>query len=172
MIEYLENQDLFDIKVDALINPVNCKGAMGKGIARAFKKKYPEYFKIYKEACVSGKLVPGVLIYIKTTVQPDKFSLSLPGVILFPTKDHWKYPSKLEWIEKGLLFLKNHYQEWDIHSIAMPQIGCGLGGLKWDEVKKLIESLFQNEAVDIYVCLNSIYTYNEKTMNINSFCKN
>jgi O-acetyl-ADP-ribose deacetylase (regulator of RNase III) len=151
MIRYIENSDLFLSKADALVNPVNCKGLMGQGLALEFKKRFPECVKPYKTAVASGKLHPRTLLYVHLIVQPDLFSTKRPAVILFPTKDHWRDKSKIEWINKGLLFLRDHYRQWQINSIALPQIGCGLGGLPWTEVKQLIEQYLCNEPVDVEV---------------------
>lgn len=141
MIIYIENGDLFESTADALVNPVNCKGVMGKGIALEFKKKFPEIFPSYEEKCKQGKLLPGILIPLK--IQSDLFTQK--RIILFPTKIHWRGKSKIEWIEQGLIYLKKHYNKWGLNSIAMPQIGCGLGGLPWEQVKNCIEKYFQNE---------------------------
>jgi|GEM_PF-842535 len=151
MIQYIENNDLFLSKADALVNPVNCQGVMGRGIALEFKKRFPECVQPYKTAVASGNLVPGTLLYVHLIVQPDLFSMKRPAIILFPTKDHWRDNSKIEWIDKGLRFLRDHYRQWQINSIALPQIGCGLGGLPWMEVKQLIEQYLCNEPVDVEV---------------------
>ena len=159
MIRYIENGDLFLSKADALVNPVNCKGVMGRGIALEFKKRFPECVQPYKTAVTSGNLVPGILLYVHLIVQPDLFSMKRPGIILFPTKNHWRGKSKLEWIEKGLRYLRDHYRQWQINSIALPQIGCGLGGLSWTEVKQLIERYLCNEPLDV-----EVYVQAEKTV--------
>jgi O-acetyl-ADP-ribose deacetylase (regulator of RNase III) len=162
MIRYIENNNIFDSKADAFVNPVNCKGTMGKGIALEFKKRFPESFLTYKQACDSGKLRPGTLLIVQLTVQPDLLGNKRPAVILFPTKNHWLDKSRIEWIDQGLIFLKEHYRTWGLKSIAMPQIGCGLGGLDWEQVKPLIEKYFKEEKIEIEVYLSAIYDYNEK----------
>ncbi|HOK10090.1 MAG TPA: macro domain-containing protein [Candidatus Hydrogenedens sp.] len=88
-------------------------------------------------------------------IQPDLFSQTRPGIILFPTKIHWRGSSKIEWIEDGLIYLKEHYKEWGINSVAMPQIGCGLGGLPWEKVKKCIEKYFLNDPLIIELYINN-----------------
>lgn len=162
MIEYIENRDIFDSEADAFVNPVNSKGTMGKGIALEFKKRFPEYFPPYKHACDVGKLRPGNLLFVQITVLPEYFGCKKPAVIMFPTKNHWRGKSRIEWIEKGLDFLRKHYREWRLNSIAMPQLGCGLGGLEWDQVEPLIEKYFKNEPIKVEVYLSAIYNYNEK----------
>lgn len=152
MIRYFENRDIFRSKADALVNPVNCKGLMGKGLALEFKNRFPEYFPSYLRACNSGKLVPGRPYYVRLLTQPTDVD-TLPGVIMFPTKDHWQDRSQIRWIDEGLAFLRDHYEEWGLSSLAMPQIGCGLGGLNWKDVKPLIEKHLGTEAleVDVYI---------------------
>ena len=148
--------DIFKSNADALVNPVNCRGVMGKGLAKEFKKRFPETFPVYREACRSGKLVPGTLQFVRLTVKPDLFGWNKPVIIHFPTKDHWKDPSRLEWIEKGLAFLKEHYREWNLTSVALPQLGTGLGGLKWEEVKPLIDKYLSSEPLLVEVYANAL----------------
>lgn len=162
MIRYIDNGDLFDAKVDALVNPVNCKGTMGKGIALEFKKRFPELDVPYKAACASGKLTPGMPVLVPIGLQQSLFPDRHRSVILFPTKNDWRNKSRLEWIDKGLSYLKSHYKQWGLRSIAMPQLGCGLGGLDWELVRPLIEKYFHEEPLLVEVYLQSIYTYNEK----------
>lgn len=161
MIKYIEHGDLFESKVDALVNPVNCKGTMGKGIAKEFKRRFPECIYPYKKACADGKLQPGKLQFIQLTVQLDFFDWKQPKLVLFPTKNHWRGKSRIEWIEEGLAYLKNHYAQWGLKSFAMPQLGCGLGGLQWEKVKPLIERYFAEEPIEVEVYLRAIHDYNE-----------
>lgn len=163
MIKYIEDANIFDSRADAFVNPVNCRGVMGKGIALEFKKRFPESLIPYKQACDSRKLVPGKLLFVRLIIQPDLFERKRPGVILFPTKDNWRDKSRIEWIEQGLAYLKNSYSKWNLKSIAMPQIGCGLGGLKWEQVKPLIERYFNDDPVVIEIYLNATKNYNEKS---------
>lgn len=162
MIRYIDNGDLFDAKVDALVNPVNCKGTMGKGIALEFKKRFPWLDAPYKAACASGKLAPGIPVLMPTELQQSLFPNQKQSVILFPTKNDWRSKSRLEWIDKGLSHLRSHYRQWGLRSIAMPQLGCGLGGLDWNLVRPLIEKYFRDEPLLVEVYLQTIYTYNEK----------
>ncbi len=137
---------LFDLRVDAIVNTVNCVGVMGKGIASEFKTRFPKCFAPYQRACKENKLRPGKPVYLA----PEDRS---PGILLFPTKDDWKHPSRTEWIEAGLGYLRNHYRDWGIRSIAMPQLGCGEGGLNWTEVRPLIHSILGNTDLDITLCI-------------------
>ncbi|MDD4454626.1 MAG: macro domain-containing protein [Candidatus Methanomethylophilaceae archaeon] len=163
MIKYIQGGDIFDSHADALVNPVNCKGVMGKGIALEFKKRFPEYFRIYRETCIQEKLRPGILLYVHLDVQPPLFENQQPAVVMFPTKDDWRKRSQLNWIEDGLQFLKNHYKQWNIKSIALPQLGCGLGGLDWENVEPLIEKYFEGEDLEVEVYLNAVTKYRERS---------
>lgn len=129
MIEFISG-NIFESECQALVNPVNCVGISGKGLALAFKQKYPEMFVSYQEACVNKQLVIGQL----HIWYGDKI------IINFPTKIHWRNPSKLVWIEQGLVELSKQIRNLRISSLALPAIGAGLGGLPIEQVKeKIIE---------------------------------
>jgi O-acetyl-ADP-ribose deacetylase (regulator of RNase III) len=178
MIKYIESGNLFDSKADALVNTVNCKGIMGKGVALEFKKRFPFCFSPYKSACRKGILKPGDILYVKFDAAPKitkgKASKAIPGqqsffgppvnceeapvqmpiIIHLATKDHWRGHSQLEWINKGMLALKKECTSKGLHSIAMPTPGCGLGGLRWLDVKPIIEKHFfnmKNLTVEVYL---------------------
>lgn len=139
MIKYVKG-NIIRAKAEALVNTVNCVGVMGKGIALQFKKAFPEtYFKAYQKACRSGELSPGkVQVWTIGSFVNPKF------IFNFPTKTHWKAKSKYEYIESGLKALKLEIKRMGIHSIAIPPLGCGLGGLEWAKVKKMIEQAFSD----------------------------
>lgn len=127
---------MFEADVQALVNTVNTVGVMGKGIALQFSRQFPEIVPIYEAACKAGSLVVG-------TVQTIRLSrltgMSGPQFIInFPTKKHWKGDSKLEYIKSGLQSLQDAIKKNEITSIAVPPLGCGLGGLEWSDVRKLI----------------------------------
>jgi O-acetyl-ADP-ribose deacetylase (regulator of RNase III) len=135
---YFKNGDLFAEPAEALVNTVNCVGVMGKGVALEFKRRWPDNFRKYKNACDSKTLRPGKL-YVHQT--GDMFSAGGPKFIInFPTKDHWRSHSKLEYIESGLDTLVDTIRRCGITSLALPPLGCGNGGLDWDDVKPLIAS--------------------------------
>jgi len=126
--------NLLDAKVEALVNTVNCEGVMGKGIALQFKQAYPNAFKTYYTACKSGEMQLGkVQIILIGQMQYPRF------IINFPTKGHWKSRSRIADIEAGLDDLVEVIKKYDIHSIALPPLGCGNGGLSWNVVQPLIE---------------------------------
>ena len=132
---------------EALVNTVNCVGVMGRGIALQFKKAFPENFKRYKAVCDKKELQPG-----KMFIHDLNRLLNPRYVINFPTKRHWKGKSRMEDIESGLKALVAEVRQRNIHSIAIPPLGCGLGGLRWADVRTRIEEAFQDLA-DVRVLL-------------------
>src|SRR6516164_3551084 len=115
--------NLFDSEAQTLVNAVNCVGVMGKGIALEFKKRYPEMFQDYERRCAAGEVKLGRPYLYKD--HPGHWILN------FPTKNHWRSAARLQDIEDGLKYLRQHYREWAIRSLAVPALGCGLGQLKW-----------------------------------------
>jgi O-acetyl-ADP-ribose deacetylase (regulator of RNase III) len=123
--------------VDAIVNTVNCVGVMGKGIALQFKNKWPANFAAYVAACEAGLVRPGHMFIF------DSGGLVKPNYIVnFPTKDHWRGESKIEFIQDGLLDLVAQIRRLEMRSIAIPPLGCGNGGLDWRKVRPLIETAF------------------------------
>jgi len=134
MIRFTQG-NLFDAQVDAVVNTVNTVGVMGKGIALMFKDKFPENYKAYAAACKRGEVQIGKMF---VTPSPE---LSGPRwIVNFPTKKHWRQPSKLEWIAAGLKDLRKVIAEKGIRSVAIPPLGSGNGGLEWSEVRSLMET--------------------------------
>ena len=126
--------NLLDADAEALVNTVNTVGVMGKGIALMFKEAFPENFKIYKAACKTRDVHLGQML----ATERNGIMGGPKWIINFPTKGHWRYPSKMEWIESGLGDLRWLVVEKGIKSVAIPPLGCGNGGLNWNEVKPLI----------------------------------
>ncbi|MFN0009599.1 MAG: macro domain-containing protein [Planctomycetota bacterium] len=122
---------------EVLVNAVNCVGIMGKGIALQFKLTFPENFEAYRDACRRGDVIPGRM---------HVFATGRPGnprfIVNFPTKRHWRESSRLEDIEAGLSALTQEIRRLGVHSIALPPLGCGLGGLDWQVVRPCIEAAF------------------------------
>ncbi|MGB3683118.1 MAG: macro domain-containing protein [Rubrobacteraceae bacterium] len=137
MIEFRKD-NLLGADAEALVNTVNTVGVMGKGIALQFKKKFPGNFKAYERACKNEEVRVGKMF----TISLD--SLTNPQYIVnFPTKQHWKEKSRIEYVRDGLEDLLHEIERLDIHSIALPPLGCGNGGLDWEsEVRPLIEATF------------------------------
>ena len=123
--------------VDAVVNTVNCVGIMGKGIALQFKNKWPDNFRAYEAACKAKEVRPGRMFVF------DSGGLVKPNYIInFPTKDHWRGKSRIEYIREGLKDLVAQIKHLGIRSIAVPPLGCGSGGLEWSEVRPMIEAAF------------------------------
>lgn len=133
MIKYVTG-DLLSAQTEALVNTVNTVGVMGKGIALQFKENFPNNYNEYIKACKDKSLQIGELLVVK-----DKNIEKERIIINFPTKKDWKHKSKLEYIEKGLQELVKVIPEYKIKSIAIPPLGCGNGGLNWEDVKPLME---------------------------------
>lgn len=146
MIEYIQG-NIFDSPAQVIVNTVNTVGVMGKGLALSFKQRYPEMFKRYRTVCEKKQLTVGKLMLF---YEPDHW------VLLFPTKENWRNPSKLEYIEKGLIKFVNTYADKNITSIAFPKLGCGNGELSWDEVKPLMEKYLKPLPIDVYIYLGVI----------------
>ena len=141
--------NLLEAKTEALINAVNCVGVMGKGIALQFRREFSEdYFNDYKLACQSGELAIGKvwvysLSFDSALAHARAFASVVPRFIVnFPTKNHWRGKSRIEDIESGLQSLVESIGRYEIKSIAIPALGCGLGGLDYEEVKLLTEKSF------------------------------
>lgn len=128
------NGDLLKADVEALVNAVNCVGIMGRGVALQFKNAYPENFTAYVDACRHGHVQLGRMFVhdLRTQTNPRY-------IINFPTKRHWKEKSELAFIDHGLKALVQEITERRIKSIALPALGCGLGGLNWEDVYPRIE---------------------------------
>jgi O-acetyl-ADP-ribose deacetylase (regulator of RNase III) len=134
MIEFREG-NILDAEAEALVNTVNTVGVMGKGIALMFKEAFPKNFKEYEAACKRKELQIGQVFVTET----DSF-VGPKWIINFPTKEHWRGNSKIEWIEAGLKDLKRVIVENNIRSIAIPPLGSGNGGLDWNDVRPKIEA--------------------------------
>ena len=145
MIYYVSG-DLLESDSEALVNAVNCVGIMGKGIALSFKKKFPNMFLQYKEACSLKLIRPG-----KVSIYQINDSLNTRYIINFPTKDHWRQKSRLSYISEGLKDLVRVIDKYHISSIAIPMLGCGNGGLNWNDVIELIEFFLSDLNCSVYV---------------------
>ncbi len=144
MIEYIEG-NIFDSPAQVIVNTVNTVGVMGKGIALEFKNRYPQMFEKYKTACEKHMLTIGKLMLVSA---PDHM------LLLFPTKENWRYPSKISYIEQGLKRFCDNYAQRGITSIAFPKLGCGNGELDWNEVHPLMERYLKDLPIDVYIYLD------------------
>ena len=127
--------NLFDSECQTLVNTVNCYGVMGAGIAKQFKAKFPELFGEYKLACQNEIIKYGGDIWCWNYIDMFKHK----KILCFATKEMWQFPSKIEWIERGLQNFVNNYEILGIKSIAWPKLGCNNGKLNWtNDVKPLM----------------------------------
>lgn len=136
--------NIFESSCQTIVNNVNCVGVMGKGIALEYKIRFPEMFKEYSRFCFDNKIKPGTLHLWKK---------STPWILNFPTKNHWKYPSKIEYVISGLIKFSECYKDHNITSIAFPELGTGAGGLEWDDVKSFMYKILgplKNLEIEIY----------------------
>lgn len=146
MLQFLEI-DIFAANCEAIVNPINCVGVMGGGLAKVFKNRYPDMFIEYEALCKRNGIKPGSLHVWRNPLNNPKW------VVNFPTKDDWKNPSELKYISDGLVALRSFITGNKVKSIAIPALGCGLGGLDWNVVKKIIEvELLDNAAKEVDNC--------------------
>lgn len=149
MLEYIKG-DIFTSPAQVIVNTVNTVGVMGKGIALEYKQRYPDMFEHYKTQCEKKKFRMGDLML---WYAPDHW------ILLFPTKENWRNPSRLDYIEIGLKKFIKTYTEKNISSIAFPKLGCGNGELDWNAVQPLMEQYLKKLPIDVY-----IYLGNEETI--------
>lgn len=131
-------KNIFETDSDLLINPVNCRGVMGAGLAYQFKRYYPDMYTAYKEACSLNQIKIGNVWFDLR----DK-----PFICCFPTKDDWKTPSNYKYIRESAKSLVNYLNTntiliFGVETIAIPKLGCGLGGLEWSAVKSILDEEF------------------------------
>jgi O-acetyl-ADP-ribose deacetylase (regulator of RNase III) len=142
--------DIFESGAEMLVNPVNCVGVMGKGLAAEFKKRFPDAFKPYKAACSAGEVQPGKLMVVQRPVRQN----ATPGpeyVVHFPTKNHWRQPSQYRYVKSGLEQLKELVASVQPRCVALPALGCGLGGLEWTRVRAMIEEVLGESDTEFLV---------------------
>lgn len=133
---------IFESPAQTLVNTVNCVGVMGKGLAQAFREREPDMYAAYKRICDQKSLTPG-----KLWLWRGRGS----WVLNFPTKVHWRNPSKLEWIEQGLEKFVSAYAAQGITEISFPLLGCGNGGLDWDDVRPVMEHYLSQVSIPVYI---------------------
>jgi O-acetyl-ADP-ribose deacetylase (regulator of RNase III) len=130
-----ENDSIFESGAEALVCPVNCVGVMGKGLALEFKKRWKSFDSDCRDATLRGHLRLGQ-VWVYPTLEAH--------LVAFPTKEYFRNPSRIDYIVAGLCSLKNSVISYQWKSIAIPALGCGLGGLDWNDVRPLIEEAFQD----------------------------
>jgi O-acetyl-ADP-ribose deacetylase (regulator of RNase III) len=147
MLHIEPDRTVFDAPVQTIVNTVNCDGFMGKGLALEVKRRFPAVFAKYQTLCEKGQMKIGKLQLVKGR---DKWVLN------FPTKNHWRGKSSIGFLEAGLKTFKATYRRRGITSIAFPALGCGSGGLQWDEVKPLMHDYLEELSdIEIYICLGT-----------------
>ncbi len=137
MLEYCQG-NLLAAKTAALVNPVNCVGVMGKGLALQFRQAFPANYQAYVKACRAGAVQLGTMFVFVETINTQPIT-----IINFPTKQHWKQQSQVADIAAGLDDLIAVLTTRAIGSVAVPALGCGYGGLAWAEVEPLIINAFE-----------------------------
>ena len=138
--------NLLEARTEALVNTVNTVGVMGKGIALMFKERFDENFRRYAAACKAKEVQTG-----KMFVTPVHELDGPRWIVNFPTKQHWRAPSRMEWVVEGLQDLRRFLIEQQVKSIAIPPLGAGNGGLEWAEVREQIERALGDLDIDILV---------------------
>ncbi len=160
-IIHYQKGDIFDSTTQVIVNTVNCKGVMGKGLALSFKQRYPAMFQVYQQECKTGKIRIG---------RPSLYKESTPWILNFPTKDHWKPPSKIEYLQKGLEYFAANYKKAGITSIAFPKLGAQNGKLSWDEVGPVMARYLSPLDIDVYIYIaegDKEYQYDMQQEQIN-----
>lgn len=137
----LTTGDVLSADAQTLVNTVNCVGVMGKGVALAFKQRFPEMFRDYAERCREGLVRLGEPYLFRPLVEP--------WILNFPTKDHWRSVSRLSDIEAGLDHLAAHLTQWRITSLAVPPLGCGQGGLDWPTVGPVLYRRLEEMSIPV-----------------------
>lgn len=138
--------NLLEARAEALVNTVNTVGVMGKGIALMFKERFDENFRRYAAACKAKEVQTG-----KMFVTPVHELEGPRWIVNFPTKQHWRAPSRMEWVVDGLQDLRRFLIEQQVKSIAIPPLGAGNGGLEWADVREQIEQALGDLDIDILV---------------------
>lgn len=145
--EMSPDDDIFSSGAEAIVNPVNCFGISGKGLALKFKEDFPENFKRYKLYCDEKLLQPGGLFFTKEPM--DGSPEGQVFIVNMATKDHWRDASKISWLETGVKNLRMWAEEFGVKSIACPAIGSGLGGLPWTSVREILIEEFRSSNVEV-----------------------
>ena len=137
--------DIFAQPVEAIVNPVNCVGVAGAGLALQFRRRHPDAFQAYRRACAERRLRPGRIFLFDTGRDSPRW------IVHFPTKRHWRDRSAIGDIEAGLRGLAATLAGHGIRSVAIPPIGCGLGGLDWRAVRPLITACLADMPLTVIV---------------------
>jgi O-acetyl-ADP-ribose deacetylase (regulator of RNase III) len=156
--EQVTHDNIFESDCDAIVNTINCVGNMGGGLAKAFRERFPDMNEAYQHACANDKVRVGQMW--TWWQKPWDWRPQGQWIINFPTKADWRNPSQLQYIADGLVDLKGVIHDLHLTSIAIPALGCGLGGLDWEEVEPLLIDLAGQTpaALHIYPPEGKFYT--------------
>lgn len=143
----LADGDLFADTAECLVNAVNIVGVMGAGLAKKFAHRWPAMEASYKTACLTKVCRIGAVHMWKT---PAGYGATT-WIANLPTKAHWRDPSRYEYVEQGLADLAEKLRHYQVTSVAIPALGCGLGGLDFDKVLPLIQERFHGSDIDVRV---------------------
>lgn len=145
-----KKEDILTFPMQTIVIPVNTVGAMGAGLARVFKDRYPQYFVKYFEDCRAKRLKIGrsIVYPIYPIGKREQHQ-----VLFFPTKQYWGHDSELVYIEKGLIDFKNRFGQMSVKSIAFPLIGCGKGNLDTASVLELMHTHLDPLPIPVKICL-------------------
>lgn len=135
--------DLFGASgLDALAHGCNCAGAMGKGIAVEFRKRFPEMYAEYKERCVRGRFNLG-----------DVFAWTHEPITVFNlgTQKTWRTKADLTAVKTSLKAMIQLAEQAGVRRVGLPRIGAGLGGLAWQDVRSVLVALGESTSVELVV---------------------
>lgn len=142
---HLVKGDIFEAKVDVLVNPVNTEGVMGAGLAKLVRYRFPKAYEAWRKRPNSH--IGDLVVVLSGVDQPA-------WIYNVPTKDRWRNPSRLSYITAAVDTIKAASLRYNIQSIAIPALGCGLGELQFDNVRPLIEKSFstpETEKIEVFL---------------------
>lgn len=123
----------YDFTADYLVCPVNCAGAMGAGLALEFRRRWPRMYYAYRRVCEARLLAPGGLWVWQSS--------DTPTILCAATKDHWRGRSDVRWVKSCIDEIYHYVVELPPGRLSVPTLGCGLGGLAYEDVRPLLEKL-------------------------------
>jgi O-acetyl-ADP-ribose deacetylase (regulator of RNase III) len=155
--------DMFFSTMQTLTVSVNLQGIMGKGLASRAKYQFPDVYVYYQDCCRTRRLAAGKPCLYKRESSLDEDLADLPTpldipnavkwFLLFATKRRWRDNSRIEDIEAGLAWFRDHFRAEGVKSIAFPALGCGLGGLRWEQVGPLMCRYLHDLGIDVAIYL-------------------
>jgi O-acetyl-ADP-ribose deacetylase (regulator of RNase III) len=144
----LTEKNVFNCNTQFIVNTVNTEGVMGAGLALEFKLRYPSMFEDYLDKCKKEQIS---VDHVDYHIEPSTNTY----IINFSTKKHWRYPSQIQWIEKGLQDFVQTYKEKNVTSVAFPKLGCDKGGLDWKDVEPLMRKYLEKLDIPVWLCLDT-----------------